>query len=119
MRTLYVLPVLVVLLALLAGCTSPVEVTRSECETFRELSCRPGCVPDRDCTDTWRAASDLDAADVLESCIALCPTTTCGAQSFFDCDCYADCLEDAPTAVQNAIVAAVSCDRASVEACGP
>jgi hypothetical protein len=108
-----------VLLVLLAGCTSPVEVTRGECETFRELSCLPGCVPDRDCTETWRTAAELDVADTLESCIALCPITSCGAQSFFDCDCYAGCLEDAPRAVQDAIVAAVSCDSASVEACGP
>lgn len=113
MRTPYVL------LVLLAGCTSPVDVTRDECETFQERSCLPGCVPDRDCTETWRAAAELDAADTLESCIALCPMTSCGAQSFFDCDCYADCLEDAPTAAQNAVLEAVSCDRDSVEACRP
>lgn len=109
--------VLLLLLPGVVGCTNRIDAFTSECEAFQTAACLPACAPDRDCTDAWRAAAELDTADVLESCIALCPTSSCGAQTFFECGCYAECLRDARPELQAAVLEAASCDRGSVDAC--
>ena len=113
--------VCLVALTVSVGCTGepPGEAGYQACADHFHLACRAGCVPSDDCGEAWFDAAEADVGDLVETCIGGCAPVACGSGEYFDCACYARCLDEASPGARDAIVSAIECDLAAVRHCGP